>query len=1079
MREQSVAGFAHGAVALEPTVALDQMSRYMNHLHELRRINDGDDLSDAPGYSLQLVRIPVSVLPGNTTKEGYGAELSVIAKPHLHDDLLPVTFRGLVINDLVDQFSFPIAKFVDTPKANELLDAFQKQQAIKNQFPIEYAELVRVYPEITESTEALQKLIANPNHDAAQRREHLVNLSIMGGNVLYQLQMMKQAALAAKVSTVLAKLKTAIDATDKDLEVAASKATDRSETIDTVYQYLQSTEAFAASRFANNTPKGSQDKEFEIQSYAEESGNAAAMAANDVIQDLKPLFDEVAGITSELAGILQLSSAVVPGLNLTPSRRSQLAFPTTQAFEVYGKEPLGWVALLARGLKVGEPNNKATLLLDMQKFLAEEFHSAYDFLNAHPHLWEHCSPQIHQAVRGRDQVVLESLRRQFIDACQTSPELIHIKARSPGPSSLSPRSSTSGSTRTSSTSPAPRTPTALNTNWQAYYGPEPPMEARMAFNDYVRCRWPVHVFAVDPITQDQNVADSFSQRREMQLALSLAFASGRIGSQSFTRMARRIELDMESIALHRTIVGFSHGEDTFGWRFYPRVQSPEIEGNIKTFGRMICAGGHTRDAALRDQRLEPGVRECTAIVLMPSFVPYVIFDIRSNWFRLARPANKTLDLFDSVDLSAEVTQLRSLQTACAADAHLYRQDEVYRLQRAVDQLERRLPLQTKYVQMPHENSLGGFEFFNSGIPDLAPELKGYYGEPGIVVDHGSTTRETTIFLVGDHFSVHETEVLVGNRKIPQDKFTMLSRQVMQVTVPSEVYVTGDTIDIHVATPYGVSNHIQVPKVDPPKAASETAIAAAITKHIESTHLDTFAWAEADGEIDAVVHLNADRTPASILLQGNGEIALTPRSPFTASSPEVFVEVRSWVHLKQKGQDPQRLKVSAQVQNPIPFDRGSPNDSSWKTINLGPAMSVALTSALQGASIPSDTEEIHLESFVRFMDVNPGHQPHGDARPVYRVDKVLKLKLKQCDPNCPRPTASSDCPSDQPAGGLAPASHDFLSTPPQQPQLPAAPAAMRLPAPATSAWSSVPPAYPSVGSRQPVGRASVDLLSPVR
>jgi hypothetical protein len=39
------------SVALEPTLFLDQLSRYLNHLHELRRINEGDDIKDLPGYT--------------------------------------------------------------------------------------------------------------------------------------------------------------------------------------------------------------------------------------------------------------------------------------------------------------------------------------------------------------------------------------------------------------------------------------------------------------------------------------------------------------------------------------------------------------------------------------------------------------------------------------------------------------------------------------------------------------------------------------------------------------------------------------------------------------------------------------------------------------------------------------------------------------------------------------------------------------------------------------------------------------------------------------------------------------------
>src|SRR5439155_996688 len=123
----------------------------------------------------------------------------------------------------------------------------------------------------------------------------------------------------------------------------------------------------------------------------------------------------------------------------------------------------------------------------------------------------------------------------------------------------------------------------LPTDWLPYFLPCPPPEARQAFNDYVRCRWPIHVFALDPVRQEQNIADTFSSRREMQLAMSLAFVSGQLSAKSMTRFARRIEMEVETIALNSTQVGFSHGNETFGWRFYPRFQTPDIESNATVF----------------------------------------------------------------------------------------------------------------------------------------------------------------------------------------------------------------------------------------------------------------------------------------------------------------------------------------------------------------------------------------------------------------------------------------------------------------------------------------------------------------
>jgi hypothetical protein len=100
-------------INLEPTIQLDQKQRYLDHLNQIRRNNEGDDTADAPGYSLNLVRMPVSVLPGKCTQKGHGAEITVTLKPFISEELLPSTFRTLVVNDIVDLLALPAAKVAD------------------------------------------------------------------------------------------------------------------------------------------------------------------------------------------------------------------------------------------------------------------------------------------------------------------------------------------------------------------------------------------------------------------------------------------------------------------------------------------------------------------------------------------------------------------------------------------------------------------------------------------------------------------------------------------------------------------------------------------------------------------------------------------------------------------------------------------------------------------------------------------------------------------------------------------------------------------------------------------------------
>jgi hypothetical protein len=186
------------------------------------------------------------------------------------------------------------------------------------------------------------------------------------------------------------------------------------------------------------------------------------------------------------------------------------------------------------------------------------------------------------------------------------------------------------------------------------------------------------------------------------------------------------------------------------------------------------------------------------------------------------------------------------------DCGLYRPGDLGRLVRVVEQLDREMPLQTASVPVPYENTLGGFEMFNAGVTDLGPELSGWYGAPGIVLadcdrcesckaketeeedadsekDEACRCHGTTVFLVGKGFSVHETKVIAGGKCIPD--FTLLSREIMQVTIPANANavrfcderqaripcdggqsecVEKQFVDVHVATPYGVTNHLLMP-----------------------------------------------------------------------------------------------------------------------------------------------------------------------------------------------------------------------------------------------------------------------------
>ena len=372
-------------------------------------------------------------------------------------------------------------------------------------------------------------------------------------------------------------------------------------------------------------------------------------------------------------------------------------------------------------------------------------------------------------------------------------------------------------------------------------------------------------------SKTSSVADVSARRREMQFVLAIGFVNGQIGANSLTRYSRDLQTQIETISLNRTIVGFSHNDDTFGWRFQPRVQArarfpARWARSAKRFAGLL------RDYDLRHRQLEAGERECTAIVLMPSFVPYADFDIRTNWYALTNPWNAVLTMKDSVHLSRAVTAMRNSRAMCS-QVPMYRDNEVGRLLKRVDQLDHELPLQTMRTLVPYENTLGGFEMFNTGVTDLAPELIGWYGVPGIRIadDSGEhfkcgctsscvngsrssiagpvtypdangkpqviMTKDafgnpipvialndlpicegdgTTVFLVGDNFSIHYLKVIAGGVCMPSVQ--LVSRSIMRVTIPSRAQTvvlcengkSNEYVALYVATPYGVTNHLHIP-----------------------------------------------------------------------------------------------------------------------------------------------------------------------------------------------------------------------------------------------------------------------------
>lgn len=946
------------STSLEPTLFLDQKARYLNHLHQLRRVNENDDTADAPGYTLDLVRVPVSVIPGERTRKGYGAEITLSANVVLGSRVLESTFRKWVINDLLHQLSIPLTSILNDPKIRQTAVVGQKDETKQ----LKFADLIKRLEDAEIPWHDSQWYTGIPRGKTAPA-----------------------SAPAASPAPAPAPAATPGNAAAEPEAVPpAEPLTDESRPDDS-----RST-GWIGFREALESTLG------------------------EVGEDL---------LTQLRNEIRESSVQVTIEGGVARTRNEQLPFPLSQFSTIYGQ------GLLLRTVweayeRLGE-NKKIVHFQDIEGYLQVEIDAAYELFSRKPELWQHCTPYLYKAIRSRNHAMLTSLRSAFFEDVGTGPDqagntttgayawAVLVEATLLNERLLRDMRETAAN-KGCCDPPA---------EWLPLFMADPPEYVSDAFNDYVQCRWPVYVFALDPINQEQNVGSSFSRRRELQLALAVGIATGQVRADNISRFARRLEMDMETIDLNRTVVSFSHGENVFGWRFYPRVQVPPTENNLKVGFRDLLIGGPTRDDDLKQWMLEAGTRECTALVVRPSFISSITVDTNSNWFKLTEPDDTLLDTRDAIDMSRKVKNMHELARRCVRDQDQFRGGIVHRLCRRVDQLAARLPLQTLAADVPIENVLGGFKMFVQGTTGLAPQLYTWYGEPGV-----DTTRETSLFLVGENFSIQSTRVIAGNLSLMADadrdksRVELLSKRIMKITIPKGAKVSNDRnqdamgkdrehLDIHIATPYGISQHLYVPvikseKSEAAKKAAEAKAAAekALEEHVKADHIPDFSW-KSEPKLNVVAKHDG---------LGFHDIKFT-----TASSKEVTIQ--------RDDATPLPLKlVKAEIAFYMVFKSSDKEQKASSKIALGPYLmsqpvvdtttkkvewSLNLTDAAISEAIAARAKskveanfklnEIELEAFIRFPT---------DNLPILRLSKKLNIKVEREK----KPRAAAGEPADAPA-----------------------------------------------------------------
>jgi hypothetical protein len=849
-------------VQVEQITQLDQLKRYLDHLNELRRINEGDDISDTPGYSLNLVRIPISILPGQRTREGFGAEVTLNVQPVYDELLLANTFRDLVINDVIDQIAVPVTQFInqDTKKARQVVKLFDlsiNTEKYLEQIQDFVSRRPRLYD--ADQVQAIQKSLGTSTgfhfyridngeirvpHDYSELKQFCHEIALIEAvrSKLRAQATEKQEVLTADKETIqrgLQELRAAPGASAESAQqfnfgpdiTSALQRVGIMPTIslDPVHPENRDHPTNALQDALTKTSQGLQQVEEDLKAYADKA---------EVSEKVLTFADE----NGLIDFALDLNRLALTDLTVTPSnsRRSTLPYPPRHLIRNIGFEEMAAILTdIFTAFEQDVINRKIVHLTDVQSYLRDELTAAYELLAQTDlaEIWleaEASQSRLARAVRLRDHGAIETERNLFIshlssdsgnDALVTNEgAVVEFKDRF----QVEDRSTRAlaWAIFIESMLLNERLKESIRNTLgddqcaesMTFYGPSPSPEACAQFSRYVSARWPLRVFTVDPVVSEQNIDSTSQVFRQSQLLVAASFASGKVNANSATRMLRKIQRDMATIDLNRTVVGFAHGDQTFGWRFYPRFQVAPVEGNAKVLFRDLIGGGPTDEQLLRSRKIEPGMRECLAIIVMPSFVGRATIDSRSSWFRLDSPKHSALSHQETVQYSRSIETMKYHAQACVRCPDLYRDGEVSRLLSRVEQLSQQLPAQTLSFAVPTENNLGGFEILSAGTGELAPELLGWYGAPGYSTENGAH-----FFLAGDNFSVHETSLIAGNQVIPSSAIRMLSRQILEVRLPENLpFVTDnrmnesdeDTyagyIDLHLATPYGVSGHLLIP-----------------------------------------------------------------------------------------------------------------------------------------------------------------------------------------------------------------------------------------------------------------------------
>ena len=349
----------------------------------------------------------------------------------------------------------------------------------------------------------------------------------------------------------------------------------------------------------------------------------------------------------------------------------------------------------------------------------------------------------------------------------------------------------------------------------SFFEPNASEEAMRLFERYVDEKWPLRVYTIEPVIAQQNVADGFGRRTQSAFDLAAVAPVGPLKALSGLAAVglaseRRGAEDENAIRLNPTMVGFGAGERSFGWIFYPRIQTRIRDGHLITDIQLLL-NGRFPDPTGKEQSIEPGQRECTALIVMPNFVPKIEFITVADWFCTSEAGDgQKSDLEKASTLARKLVATESALNR-AKDVGQYRPEEYQIAVERLNQLKSLMPTQRLVVQVPFTDNNNDSRIFCSQGGQLRPTLLAWHGPPPL------QGEESTILIEGKNFSVHDTHVIAGGKPAKQ---VLVSRNILEITISKEACPSPGAdgtplLDISVATPNGVSNHLLM-KMRPPR-----------------------------------------------------------------------------------------------------------------------------------------------------------------------------------------------------------------------------------------------------------------------